>query len=126
MKKMLDEQKKQIGTLSIMQTELARTLIPIRGSGSFQSTEKMNTKMKRREQLVKQSELAQNWITSGNPEMAEKRLMKQIPPMILVVGPNHNETQSTNEDPFNRINTKELDPIGELENNLEILNSRID
>jgi hypothetical protein len=76
--------------------------------------------MQRRERLLKQLELAQQWITSSNPAQVEKQLLKQVPSHVMIrPAP---ETNPTEEDPFKRINTKELDPIAELsQQNLEKL-----
>jgi hypothetical protein len=43
----------RIKHISILQNELAKSLIPIKASGSFKATENINTKLLRRDFLAK-------------------------------------------------------------------------
>ena len=48
--------------MSVLQSELARAILPIQSSGSFKATENVNTKMQRRDYMAKQTQISANWI----------------------------------------------------------------
>lgn len=48
--------------LSVLQSELAKSVLPLKPSGSFNATEQANTKLQRRDFVAKQTEISANWI----------------------------------------------------------------
>lgn len=55
----------RIKHLAILQTELAKSLVPMQSSGSFKATENINTKLIRRDFLAKQTQISTNWILTA-------------------------------------------------------------
>ena len=45
-----------------MQVEITRTMVPSKGSSSLKAGETINTKIQRRDYLLKQSQLTANWV----------------------------------------------------------------
>ena len=67
--------------LSILQVELARVLVPGNASSSMQAGETINTKIQKRDYLLKQSKLAAQWIIDFKKIWNEEQLglKKKLP-----------------------------------------------
>lgn len=58
----IDAVYQRIVHLSILQTEMAKSMVPQKSSSSFKAIETINTKIQQRDFLARQSQISTNWI----------------------------------------------------------------
>lgn len=68
----------QIKQVSILQTEIAKSIIPIKQTNTFHCKEDQNSTLQKRDFLAKQAELTSNWIIDESMGNVEPKLLMKL------------------------------------------------